>query len=95
MRVNLTLHLNVNVLNSLNAFHCGHYLYQVGSRHPPLLKMLLPVLLLNLQSKARAQNSLRVRGQIKVRSATNSGREDPLNLVSAHKFKNRHWVYYV
>lgn len=46
--------------------HCGRYLDQVGSRHPPLLKVLLPVLLLHLQGKARPQNSLWVRGQIKV-----------------------------
>lgn len=39
---------------------CSGHLYQVGSRHPPLLKVLLSVLLLHLQGKARPQDSLRV-----------------------------------
>lgn len=34
------------------------YLDEVGCRHPPLLKVLLTVLLLHLQGKARAQDAL-------------------------------------
>lgn len=44
---------------------CSCHLYQVGSRHPPLLKVLLPVLLLHLQGKARPQDSLRVGDRVK------------------------------
>lgn len=37
---------------------CLLYLDEVGSRVPPLLKVLLSVLLLDLQGEARAQNPL-------------------------------------
>lgn len=45
----------------------SHCLYQVGGRHPPLLKVFLPVLLLHLQGEAWPQNSLGVRGEEKSR----------------------------
>lgn len=38
------------------------YLDEVGCRHPPLLKVLLTVLLLHLQGKARAQDALGEKG---------------------------------
>lgn len=40
---------------------CQAHLYESGCWVPPLLKVLLPVLLLNLQSEARAQNALKDR----------------------------------
>lgn len=39
------------------------HLYESGCWVSPLLKVFLPVLLLNLQSKARAQNALKHRRQ--------------------------------
>lgn len=40
------------------------YLDEVGCWHPPLLKVLLPMLLLDLQGKARAQDALRRQGMV-------------------------------
>lgn len=74
------------------------YLDEVGCRHPPLLEVLLTVLLLHLQGKARAQDALGAEawlgergggGQQKVEKALLGLIWAPLSSLLPHPCKSR------